>query len=55
MDNVTWEFVMKMEKELKKIITNPNNASKLVQIKEIRMLNIILKMIISTSRKLKRI
>ena len=41
---------MKMEKELKKIIINLNNASKLVQIKEIRLPNIILKMIVSKSR-----
>ena len=55
MHNIIWELFLKMEKELKKIITYLNNGLKLVQIKEISMLNIILKMIISTTRKLKRI
>ena len=40
---------MKMEKELKKIIINLSNVIKLVQIKEIRLPNIILKTIVSKS------
>ena len=45
---------MKMEKELKKIIINLSNVIKLVQIKEIRLPNIILKTIVSKSRWWKR-
>ena len=41
---------MKMEMEFKKIITKSNNVLKLVQIKEVRMPNTMLKMIVSKSR-----
>ena len=47
---LTWGYYMRVEKELKKITTNLNNALKLVQVKEIKMLNIILKTIVSKSR-----